>query len=89
MITCSHLDLKILTTTRSQATSMRNQYGGKYKPCEKCVKNAAIAEEKTIYVTTDGNRYHSQLSCSGLTRNVSEVKLSTLSGYRSCSRCGE
>lgn len=89
VITCSHLDLKILTTTPSQATSMRNQYGGKYKPCEKCVKNAAIAEEKTIYVTTDGNRYHSQLSCSGLTRNVSEVKLSTLSGYRSCSRCGE
>lgn len=89
VITCSHLDLKILTTTIQQVTSMRNQYGGKYKPCEKCVKNTVITEGKAIYVTTDGNRYHIQLSCSGLTRNVSEVKLSTLSGYRPCSRCGK
>lgn len=87
-ITCSHLDLKIQTTTIKQVGSMRNQYGAKYKPCEKCVKNAVIAEGEVIYVTTDGNRYHSKIGCSGLKRDVSEVKLSEIPGYRPCSRCG-
>lgn len=87
-ITCTHINLNISSVTFGQVGGLRNQNHGKYYPCEKCAKNKSFGEGNTIYVAKDGNRYHSSLSCSGLTRNVEEVKLSTLTGYRPCQRCG-
>lgn len=88
VITCTHINLNISTTTFGEVAGLRNQNHGKYYPCEKCAKNKSFKEQDTIYVAKDGNRYHSTLGCSGLTRNVEEVKLSTLKGYRPCKRCG-
>lgn len=87
-ITCTHLNLSIQSVSFSDVSNFRNAYGGKYKACEKCIKQNTPAENATVYIATDGNRYHSSMDCGGLTRNVREVKLSTLSGYRPCSRCG-
>ena len=52
---------------------------------------AAESEEKTVYVTETGSKYHSTESCSGLSNanSVSEVSLSTAEswGLEPCSIC--
>lgn len=88
VITCTHLDLSIQSVRYSDVSNFRNVYGGKYKACEKCMKQQTLADSATVYIATDGNSYHSSMDCSGLTRSVREVRLSTLLGYRPCSRCG-
>lgn len=87
-IICTHLNLSIQSVTFSDVPNFRNVYGGKYKACEKCVKQNTPADSANVYIATDGNCYHRSMDCSGLTRNVTEARLSTLSGYRPCSRCG-
>lgn len=87
-INCTHLDLSIQSVQYSDVSNFRNVYGGKYKACEKCVRQKIPADSSSVYIATDGNCYHSSMDCSGLTRNVREVRLSTLSGYHPCSRCG-
>lgn len=85
---CSAINLTIQTTTCGKVPKMRNVYGKKYYACDKCVKSSKLGKSQTVYVTTDGDCYHSSMDCSGLTRNVTEAKLSTLIGYRACSKCG-
>lgn len=85
---CSHINLTITTAKFGQLSKLRNQYGGKYKACEKCVKNKKLSTKATIYVPSDGDKYHNSLGCSGLTRRVRKVKLSSLMGYPPCSKCG-
>lgn len=85
---CTHINLSIQATKFGNVSSLRNQYGGKYKACEKCVKNKTLSTKSKVYITTDGDRFHNSSGCSGLTRRVKKVKLSTLMGYGPCSRCG-
>lgn len=80
---CSHIRLKISAVSMSQARSAHNAHGAGYQPCEKCGSHAA----GMVYITREGNRYHASLSCGGLKRTVSEVKLSE-TNLRPCSRCG-
>ena len=53
---------------------MRNTYGAKYYPCESCSRNQNPAG--CVYITSTGNRYHNQETCSGLKRTIRLVKLS-------------
>ncbi len=79
---CSHIRLHIITTDSGQVGSLRNEYGGKYKPCEHCGGGSG-----TVYITTDGDRYHSSLGCSGLKRTVRELTPEEAAGLPPCSRC--
>ena len=81
---CTHIRLKIMKVTRKEAERYRNVYNEKYHPCEKCGKHAG----DTVYITTDGNRYHSTLDCPGLKRTVREVDLEEAGDLRPCSKCG-
>ncbi|MBQ3600751.1 MAG: hypothetical protein II992_06060 [Lachnospiraceae bacterium] len=85
---CSHLHLSIESTVFQDVNNLRNSGGGKYKPCDKCVKNVKLSPNSTIYITEDGDKYHKNLNCSGLIRNINKVKLSTLDNVRACQRCG-
>lgn len=85
---CTHINLSIQTAMYGTVSSLRNQYGGKYRACEKCIKNKKLSTKTKVYITTDGDRFHNSSECSGLIRRVKKVKLSTLMGYRPCSRCG-
>ena len=83
---CTHLQFSISEITISQIKSARNHNGGKYKACEKCVKNKNM--EESVYITNDGEHYHNSLSCSGLKRTVYAVPYLEVIGKRKCSRCG-
>jgi len=81
---CTHIKLKIMTTTKEEAKKKRNAYREKYHPCEICGRKAS----GTVYITPDGNRYHSSLECSGLKRTIHEVQLGQTGDLKPCSRCG-
>lgn len=80
---CTHLKLAISSVGLEAAKTMKNVYLQRYKPCEICGKKAG----SKVYITTDGNRYHSSLDCPGLKRTVREAYLDEIS-LPPCSRCG-
>ncbi len=81
---CKHLKLNIMTTTVEGVKNRRANDGSKYYPCS-C---AAGITSGIVYITDDGNRYHSTLGCSSLKRTIYEVPLSHVGGRRPCSSCG-
>lgn len=82
---CTHLDLSIRMVPFESVADLRNQSQGKYYPCERC----GALESKEVYLTDNGNRYHSQIGCSGLKRSIFAVPLSEVRGRRACLRCGQ
>ncbi len=82
---CSHLVLDIRQVSRTEAEIQTNAQGEKFTPCEKCRPAAA---DKTLYITADGDRYHSDRACPGLKRTVFSVPRSRAAGLPACSRCG-
>lgn len=82
---CTYLVLSVREVSRLVAETAVNQWGKKYSPCEKCKPESTCL---TLYITEEGERYHSDRNCSGLKRTVFSVPRSSVSGYRACSRCG-
>ncbi len=80
---CSHLNIHISVTDPGDVKNRRNTSGGKYYPCEYCGR-----ESGTLYITEDGDRYHSKISCPGLKRTIRCVPISEAGGRGPCSRCG-
>lgn len=83
---CTHLRLSITAIEKGELVSARNEGGGKYKSCEKCVKREI--EKNEYYITREGDKYHLSLSCSGLKRTVYSVYYSEVKNKQKCSRCG-
>ncbi len=83
-LTCSYLKLSVSSISLDAVGDARNNSGAIYYPCERCGENFG----STVYITKDGNRYHSSVSCSSLKRTVNEKKLSEVGDLRPCSRCG-
>lgn len=81
---CTHLTLSIREVERKSLEVLRNEEGGKYYACERC----GDGQQKTVFLTEEGNRYHTSLMCSGLKRTIYVIKLSEAGGRRACSRCG-
>lgn len=81
---CSYLDLSIQMVAQNSIQDLRNEYQEKYRPCLLCGRNAG----GMVYITSQGNRYHSSVECSGLKRSVYAVPLSEVLGKGACSRCG-
>ena len=84
---CTHLQLSIKMANLSEIEGMRNKDGEKYKPCEVCFDETQSGGH--YYVTTQGNRYHSSVACTGLKRTIYVVKESNLGNKPMCIRCGE
>ncbi len=82
---CTHLKLSIRQVGEEELEHLRNRGGGKYHPCEKCADQGGSG----IYITNEGNRYHTSLSCSGLKRTVRKVTSEEAGNLRMCSRCGQ
>lgn len=82
---CTHLDLSVHAASSGDLSSLRNEYGGRYQPCEKCVGHDPPAG--IVYITDDGDCYHNDVHCAGLKRTVRMVEISEAEGLRECSRC--
>ncbi len=81
---CTYLDLSIQMAAKTQIQTMRNEVGEKYHACERCGMSAG----NRVYITKQGNRYHSSLGCSGLKRKIYAIPKSEVMGKGACSRCG-
>lgn len=81
---CSHLQISILVVNADEINQKRNNNGGKYYFCEKCGGRGT----GVLFITAQGDRYHSSANCSGLKRNIKTVKLSDVGSRVPCSECG-
>lgn len=81
---CSYLNPSISAVPGDQVGSRRNMDGEKYKRCELCPKGTGA----NVYITDTGNRYHTDLGCSGLKRTILAVPKEEVGNCRPCSRCG-
>ncbi len=83
---CTHLKLSIRPVTEQALPSARNRNGGRYYLCELCGDESA---EDCFYITEQGDRYHTGLDCSALTRYIKTIPAQEVSelGFGLCSRC--
>ncbi len=82
---CTHLRLKIESVSASEVDGRRNDWGKKYHACEYC---ATHGKSGTLFITPEGDCYHTNLDCSGLKRTVHEVDKHDVEDLKPCSRCG-
>lgn len=82
---CTYLNPSIETVSVSEAGNRRNQSGSRYYPCEICDGDRAQGQ---VYITSQGNSYHSKIQCAGLKRTIYTVPLSEVQGRGACSKCG-
>ena len=80
---CTHIQLSIRMVQKDSLNTYKNVNQEKYHACEKC-ENSGHSE--WVYITASGNKYHTDLSCSGIKRTVHEV--SDVGTLKPCSRCG-
>lgn len=81
---CTYLNPSITAIEADAVDGVRNQYGAKYHPCERCVKNIVAG---TLYITNQGSSYHTSVTCSGLKRTIYTIPLSQAGGRGKCSKC--
>ena len=82
---CMHLNLNIRSVDYSSVSKERANDGSRYHACEYCCPHGA--KPASVYITDDGHRYHSTLSCGALKRTIKEVPLSQ-TALPACSECG-
>lgn len=83
--TCSHIKLSVRAVS-GVPDNLRNNNGAKYYPCDICCKGKTV-NTGTFYIASDGTRYHTVRVCSGIKRNVKEIKQSEVGNRTPCKRC--
>lgn len=85
---CKHLCLTVREVACDSIERERNASGGRYSACERCYREDMCGD---LFVTKEGNRYHSRRDCSGLKRTVYAIGSNEAEerGYRICSDCAK
>ena len=80
---CYHLHITVHETM-----DVTQYYEGKtkYKPCEHCIHKGE-KQTSTLYIPEEGDCYHTDPSCSGLTRTVWYIKKNEVGDLKPCSHC--
>ncbi len=84
---CTYLRLSVRQVGSASVESLRNRYGARYIPCERC---GQVSGSGTVYITDQGRAWHTDSQCSGLKRNMHLLDKETAihQGLRPCTRCG-
>ena len=82
---CPSLKVKPEKISFADVSLRRNEGGGKYYPCEHCIKKKS--ELTDCFITSDGDRYHSRSNCPGLKRTILEVEIENVGKRHECKRC--
>ena len=82
---CTHLTLSIRSVDEGQVASLRNENGGKYRTCALCANRKHRGGR--VYITNQGDRYHTDLNCSGIKRTVFLIRRSETGDRSCCTRC--
>lgn len=80
---CTHLNLSIEQISYQRAVVSKNEYGQNYRACMLCQEPYGFL----VYITGEGDCYHSERSCSGLKRTVRQIAISEVLGRSCCIRC--
>ncbi len=80
---CTHLQLSVKSVAMGSISRLKNQYGEKYKKCQLCRQPFGAI----VFITEEGNKYHSDRSCGGLKRTVRSILLKDVEGKGCCMRC--
>lgn len=86
---CTYLKLSISQIKYADAGAMRNESGGRYKPCERCCRGKTFTVQSPIWIANYGDRFHSNRSCSGIKRSIQKIMLSEVGNRTPCSKCGK
>ena len=82
---CIYLNPQIREIPVSEVDHYRSGNGAKYYPCECCKPG----KTGTVYITKEGNRYHSDRDCGGIVRHLETMdEEAAKSHYRPCPKCG-
>lgn len=84
---CTYIRLSVERMAGGEVGEKRNQYGGKYYPCDSCMRGGEIPE--TVWVTKTGTHCHARKDCSKIKRTVKKIPVSEAEDYRPCSRCAK
>lgn len=76
---CKYLNIKSRYVNRAEIGLQRNNSGGKYYPCHRCMGKA-----EGYYITDYGSSYHTSAGCTAIKRNIIEKKLEDLEGTVAC-----
>ena len=82
---CPYINPSIRAVARSSVSTQRNSSAHRYGACPMCKKKAG----DTVYITSWGECYHGDISCSGLKRTLNEIRLDeAVLKYHACPKCG-
>lgn len=83
-VNCTHL---LLSIEQDSDVEKYLENKTKYRECERCTKYHK-GKVSVVFVAREGDAYHTDLSCSGLTRTIRKIKKSEAEGMKPCERCG-
>ena len=84
-INCTYLKPRVSGVAYSSVSGLRNSGGEKYRECEACTLRAVVVPA-TVYVTSYGNRFHTNPNCVKIKHEVITVPLSQVGGRRKCAK---
>ncbi len=82
---CHYLDLSIEKVFAKDIPGIRNADGSIYSACSICGETNSGS---IVFITDYGNRYHSDILCSGLRRTVEAIPISQVGTRSPCKKCG-
>ena len=85
---CTHLKLSIREVSFQEIKYLRNRSNEKYSSCQSCGKNVSFINSSIVFITDEGNRYHTSKQCSGLKRTIQKIDCRNVpSSVTLCKRC--